>query len=76
MEASNLAAAESAHDTLVFMGGRPTRTIQRDPGCWDPSEENEEDLWLIRHYSMEGARFRVRQDLRTFLRMQKHVDTY
>ncbi len=91
MEASNLAAAESAHDTLVFMGGRPTRTIQRDPGCWDPSEENEEDLWLIRHYSMEGARFRaelenwqlfrdyqrhIRQDLRTFLRIQKHVDTY
>ncbi len=91
MEALNLAAAENAHDTLICMGGRPTRTVQRNSGCWDPSEEIEEDLWSIRHYSMEGARFRaelgswnlfrdyqqdVRRDLRIFFKIQKHIDTY
>lgn len=91
IEASSLTAAENAHDSLVEMGGRPTRNVQREPGRWQRTVEGQKDLWPVRHYSMEGARFRtelerwrlfreyqriIRLDISTFVKSLHNIDKY
>ncbi len=83
----NLATAEHAYNTLISLGGRPTREIEHDCGGSSCDAEN----WLDCHYSGEAACFNGelekwvlfrdyqrlgRKDPPTFAQVQKYIDAF
>ncbi len=91
MEKWNEGGAYEQYDTLLQMGGRPTRSINPDPGVWDPVKVNVEEVHVLNHWSVESGRLqdeldrwrhfrefqqRNRAKPETFPRYQEHVLKY
>lgn len=91
MEKWSEEGAYKHYETLLQMGGRPTRSINRDPGVWDPAKVNLEDIHVLNHWGGEMSRmqdeldrwkhFRTFQQLNrakpeNFSRYQEHVLNY
>lgn len=91
MERSCEEGAYKHYEALLQMGGRPTCSINPDPGVWDPAKVNQEDIHVLNHWSVEMSRlqdelnrwkhFRTFQQLNrakpeNFSRYQEHVLNY
>ena len=81
------AHAEKSHNALIQSGGRPTRSIHRDPGHWafvegiddcmseEEDDEQKELRWVMDHWGHEGSKFAVElhtwQAFRSFQRYMR-----